>query len=200
MKAKTPFFDSRAQDWEKTCYPREVRARLRDLIQKFGVAPGERVLDVGTGPGILIPYLRALVGGAGQVCALDLSLEMVRRACAKPRGPMDMIVRADVHSIPFTHNLFDRVICFAAFPHFDHPRQALREMSRVLRPGGVLIVAHLMSREELSRHHALHASVARDALPTHSRMRTLFREAGLSLPEIMDMPGRYLAKGVKTDR
>jgi ubiquinone/menaquinone biosynthesis C-methylase UbiE len=89
------------------------------------------------------------------------------------------------------------VICFAAFPHFEDQGEAVREMGRVLRPGGELVIAHLMSREELARHHAEHASVARDLLPDDHRMRAFFVEAELSPPEIVNMPGRYMAKGVK---
>ena len=197
METKTSFFDSRAENWEETCYPAPVRARLRHLIREFGVRQGERVLDVGTGPGVLLPYLRRLVGASGQVCGFDLSLEMIRRACRKPRAPMDIFAQADVHSIPFNNNRFDRVICFAAFPHFKNPERAVQEMGRVLRAGGTLIIAHLMSREELAMHHASHASVARDVLPTDHEMKTLFVKANLSPPEIIDIPGRYLARGKK---
>jgi len=195
METKTRFFDTRAENWEETCYPVPVRARLRDLIREFGVRPGERVLDVGTGPGVLLPYLRQLAGSSGQVYAFDLSLEMIRRAYRKPRASLDIIVQADVHCIPFHNHVFDRVICFAAFPHFVDPGQAVREMGRVLTTGGALIIAHLMSRKELSMHHASHASVARDVLPADPEMKMIFVEAELSQPEIVDIPGRYVARG-----
>jgi len=195
MKTKTRFFDERAENWEETCYPPPVRARLCDLIQEFGVRQGERVLDVGTGPGVLLPCLRQFAGPSGQVCAFDLSLEMIRQAYRKPRASLDIIVQADVHCIPFHNHVFDRVICFAAFPHFVDPGQAVREMGRVLRTGGALIIAHLMSRKELSMHHASHASVARNLLPSDPEMGTLFAEAEFSPPEIVDIPGRYVARG-----
>jgi ubiquinone/menaquinone biosynthesis C-methylase UbiE len=197
METKTLFFDMRAANWEETCYPAPVRARLRGLIREFDVRPGERLLDVGTGPGVLLPYLRQGVGPSGQVCAFDLSLEMIRQAHEKPHTSMGIVLQADVHCIPFTDRIFDRVICFAAFPHFDDPAQALEEMGRVLRPGGTLIIAHLMSRKELAAHHGSHDTVARDVLPTHPEMRDLFVEAGLSTPDIVDTPGRYVAKGVR---
>ncbi len=197
MESRSTFFDSRAENWEETCYPAPVRAQLRDLIKEFGVGPGDRVLDVGTGPGVLIPYLRALVGVSGQVCAFDLSFEMIRQAYRKPRASNDIIVQANVDHIPFNKNVFDRVVCFAAFPHFKDPARAVQEMGRVLRPGGTLIIAHLMSREELVRHHTAHPSVARDVLPDDHKMRTFFMEARLSPPEIVNMPGRYVAKSVR---
>ncbi len=197
MKKDTRFFDDRARHWEETCYPPPVRHRLAALFREFDVKPGERVLDVGTGPGILLPHLRLGVGESGQICAFDLSFEMLRSAAAKPLGPKDILVRADTHFIPFRDDCFDRVICFAAFPHFERPQRAVCEMGRVLRVGGKLIIAHLMSREELARHHATHASVKGDHLPDHDQMKVFFRKAGFNSPHILDVPGKYIARGVK---
>jgi len=197
MESKNRFFDTKAGNWEATCYPAPVRARLRDLIREFGVSPCERLLDVGTGTGVLLPYLSQEVGLSGQVCAFDLSLEMIRQAHGKPHTSLNMIFQADVHHLPFIDRVFDRVICFAAFPHFSDPAQALHEMGRVLKTGGVLIVAHLMSREELASHHGSHNTVAHDVLPLDPEMKALFTKAGLSPPNIVDIPGRYIARGVK---
>lgn len=197
MKSKTHFFDTRAENWEEACYPAPVRERLLDLIREFEIGSGERILDVGTGPGVLLPYLRQGVGPSGQVCAFDLSIDMIRQAHGKPHAPQDLVFQADVHSIPFTDRVFDRVICFAAFPHFDDPGQALQEMGRVVKTGGVLFVAHLMSRKELAAHHGSHATVARDVLPADPEMKALFLQAGLSQPDIVDIPGQYMARSFK---
>lgn len=196
-RSRREFFDARASDWEATCYPEEVRGRLVELLSCFGLAPGACVLDVGTGPGVLIPYLRRAVGPEGRVVAFDLSLPMVRKAREKPLAPHDLVVQADGHRLPFRRAVFDRVICFAAFPHFDDPGLALEEMGRVLKPGGSLVIAHLLSREELARHHGGHAAVADDVLPPAPVMEALFARAGLEPPSIEDCPGRYLACGRK---
>lgn len=197
MEPNQTFFDSRAHKWEETCYPEPVRTRLQELIKEFGVMPGERVLDVGTGPGVLIPYLRSLAGPSGRVYAFDLSLEMVKQANLRHRASSSIVMRADVHQIPFDDNTLDRVICFAAFPHFHNPAQAVYEMARILKPKGELVIAHLMSREELATHHGGHEAVARDVLPDDWRMSSFFLKAMLSLPTISNRPGQYLAKAWK---
>jgi len=197
MGSQSNFFDRRASDWEKVHYPPHVRKRLEALVKEFGVRLGERVLDVGTGTGVLIPYLCGEVGASGQILAVDLSFQMLRQANRKPRRDTDIIVQADVHFLPFANEMVDRVICFAAFPHFTDKAKALREMSRVLRYDGVLIIAHLLSREELAKHHSAHPDVARDTLPDSRRMRSLFMNAGLFPLEIVNKPGKYLAKGKK---
>lgn len=197
MEKKGSFFDTRAATWEETCYPPPVRERLLDLIAAFGIRPGESILDAGTGPGVLLPYLYEGVGWAGQVSAFDLSLEMAYQAFRKPLKVHGMVFQGDVHHIPFREGAFDRVICFAAFPHFDDPARAVDEMSRVLKPGGVLIIAHLMSRRELAEHHGSHETVACDLLPPDSEMTSFFVKAHLTPPEIVDIPGRYLARAAK---
>lgn len=197
MTTGKDFFDNRAETWEEICYPESVRQRLAILIPEFGVTFGSSVLDIGAGPGILLPYLRKKVGAEGRVFAFDLSLQMVRQAIKKPLSAQDMFVQADVHHIPCRSVAFEHVICFAAFPHFSDPLQALREMSRVVRPEGSVVIAHLLSRKELAEHHASHSEVCRDLLPGDSQMAQLFQQAGLSLPQIVDLPGRYLAKARK---
>jgi len=197
MKNRLGFFDRRASDWEKVHYPPYVRQRLEALVKEFGVRPGERVLDVGTGTGVLIPYLCGEVGSLGWIFAVDLSFQMLRQANRKPRGDMDIIVQADVHFLPFANEIVDRVICFAAFPHFRDKAKALREMSRVLRHDGILIIAHLLSREELAKHHNAHPAVACDTLPDNHRMRSLFMDARVFPLEIVNTPGKYMARGKK---
>lgn len=196
-RSQREFFDSRAAAWEATCYPQEVRERLAALIPEFRLRPGACVLDVGTGPGVLIPYLRQAVGPTGRICSFDLSLPMVRQARCKPLLEQDLVLQADAHHMPFDADIFDNVVCFAAFPHFDDPALALFEMARVARPGARVVIAHLLSREELARHHGGHAAVADDILPDAERMQVLFRQAGLGDPRIEDRPGRYLATGGK---
>jgi len=197
MGSQSNLFDRRASDWEKVHYPPHVRQRLEALVKEFEVRPGERVLDVGTGTGVLIPYLCREVGASGQILAVDLSFQMLRQANRKPRRDTDIIVQADVHFLPFANEMVDRVICFAAFPHFRDKAKALRELSRVLRHDGILIIAHLLSREELAKHHSAHPDVARDTLPDSRRMRSLFMDAGLFPLEIVNKSGKYLARGKK---
>jgi ubiquinone/menaquinone biosynthesis C-methylase UbiE len=170
---------------------------LAELIPEFDVMKSDTVLDIGTGPGILIPYLRNLIGAEGRVCSLDLSMPMLRQALLKPLLPWDLVIRADAHYLPFGRDRFDNVICFAAFPHFDDPSCALHEMARVCKPGGRITVAHLLSREELAAHHGGHDVVADDILPDAERMRNLFQDAGLKGFAVEDRPGKYLAQARK---
>lgn len=197
MKKDTSFFDHHAAEWEKTCYPPAVREKLIHLVADFGIRPNELILDVGTGSGVLLPYLIHYLGTSGKIAALDLSFEMARQAKKKDVAIPHFILRSDVHRLPFASDVFDRVICFAAFPHFHDAETALKEMARVTRTHGTIIISHLMSREELARHHATQGAVAEDRLPDDDAMALLFQSAGLQLSPIINKPGRYLASGIK---
>lgn len=197
MQTATAFFDARAPQWEAACYPPPVRERLRALIHDFGLTAGMRVLDIGTGTGVLLPYVQAGIGPEGRICAFDRSLPMVAQADEKRRWHRDLVVQSDVHHIPLRGAFFDLVICFAAFPHFEDPAAALAEMGRVTAPGGEVVIAHLLSREELAAHHATHQAVRSHGLPTAERMYALMRAAGLVHGRIVDAPGRYIARGKK---
>lgn len=193
------FFDERADTWEERCYPPATRERLAELARGFGILPGADVLDMGTGTGVLIPYLREAVGEGGRILSFDVSYEMVRRAGCKEPGARGLCVQATAMRIPARDGAFDHVICFAAFPHFADKAQAMREMVRVTRPGGEVIVAHLLSRAELARHHGGHPAVAADALPGDAALRDLMRGAGLAGADIADGPGMFVARARKPE-
>lgn len=197
MNEQRRFFDSRAEGWEQRCYPPEVRGRLQKLVLEFGITPGARVLDVGTGPGVLNPYLRELAGEEGTIVAFDLSGDMIRQARRKKLTPRDLFFQGDAQAMALPADSFDHVICFAAFPHFPDSLAALRELSRVARPGAEVVIAHLLSRVELARHHGSHKAVADDVLPSEPAMRKLFDQAGLETPHVIDRPGRYVARARK---
>lgn len=196
---RSRFFDERAATWEERCYPPATRERLAELTHGFGILPGADVLDMGTGTGVLIPCLREAVGEGGRILSFDVSYEMVRRAGRKEPGARGLCVQATAMRIPAPDAAFDHVICFAAFPHFADKAAAMREMARVTRPGGEVIVAHLLSRAELARHHGGHPAVADDALPDDGGMRENMRGAGLAGADITDGPGMYVARARKPE-
>lgn len=197
-KSRREFFDQEAQVWEEKHYPPEVRRKLEELVlSEFSISPGMRILDVGTGTGILISLIRRILGETGILCSFDLSFPMVKEARKKLTRKRDGVFCADVHRLPFRNEVFDQVICFAAFPHFDDPALAVREMARVLVSGGRLIVAHLLSREELAHHHAARSEVAEDLLPDDETFVKLAEGADLAVEKIEDRPGRFVFKATK---
>ena len=104
---------------------------------------------------------------------------------------------ASVESLPFEKGFFDHVVCFGAFPHFGDQPRALREMGRVLKRRGTLIIAHALSSAEIRHHHQNCAPVSQDFLPDEPQMRALLEEAGFKLIRLIDQPKSYLCEGLK---
>lgn len=185
------FFDAHASGWEERNYPPEIRDRLPEMVRAFALPPGARVLDVGTGTGVLIPYLREAIGPDGQILALDVSPEMLKGAAAKDGGRA-VVLRAPAEALPLIDGYLDAVICFSAFPHFSDKEQVAREFHRTLRPGCSAYVAHLGTREEINAHHDRHAAVAGDHMPCPVCMSAMFTAAGFSRTHLDERPGWYL--------
>ena len=183
------FFDDRAEGWEDRNYPPEILAKVEDLLAGLHLPVGGVILDAGCGQGVLIPFLRAIAGDAARLIALDASAPMLR---ALPRkDPHVTAIHAPAERMPLIDGYVDAVVCFSAFPHFSDKAAAAKEFYRVLKPGGVAYVLHLMSSAELCRHHDKHHAVRGDCLPCAHGMRSLFGEAGFARIELSDQPGRY---------
>jgi ubiquinone/menaquinone biosynthesis C-methylase UbiE len=105
-------------------------------------APGREILEIAPGPG----YLTVELARRGaRVTALDIShtfAEMVRERAAAEGVTVDAR-QGDAAAMPFPDGRFDLIICQAAFKNFLRPVEALDEMHRVLRPGGVAMIEDL---------------------------------------------------------
>lgn len=196
-KSTRNYFDRMARNWDLGIHADDLRNRLESLIEMLDIPYGGWVLDVGTGTGILHPYLLTAVGKPGRVLAFDFSRCMLLEAIKKARSKNLGCFQADVTAIPLADRTCDCVVCFAAFPHFHHKKPAMREMARVTKYSGRVFIAHLMSRRQIARHHDVNPEVAGHHLPPAGKMERLFSKAGLNDFSIHDKPGLYLARGVK---
>jgi ubiquinone/menaquinone biosynthesis C-methylase UbiE len=112
--------------------------------------PGSKILEVAPGPGFLSIELART--GNFEVTGLDISKTFVEiaRANAAREGVKVDFQRGNASAMPFEHGTFDRVICRAAFKNFAEPVEALREMRRVLKPGGKALILDLRKDAPMS--------------------------------------------------
>jgi ubiquinone/menaquinone biosynthesis C-methylase UbiE len=198
MEKRKEFFNRHASSWDQDLGYEERAAQLQEVVKWFGLAKDDSVLDVGTGTGILLPFLREAIGPHGRLLAIDFSFKMLEEAKSRRFPGEKNITNASVEAIPFRSDQFDRVTCFSAFPHFPNKAKALLEMVRVLRTGGMLSIAHLHSIEEINQfHQAVGGPVAHDFLPHPERIRSLMKDSGLDEVSIVNQPGKFFAQGKK---
>ena len=157
------------------------------------------MVDIGSGTGVLVPLLTAKLGTEGMVVALDVSVEMLVRAQAKDFPPIVGFAQADVIDIPLADDSMDLAMCNSALPHFGDKEKALKEMARVLRANGRLVICHTISRQALNRlHQSIGGAVANDLLPDEFQIRTLIEQARLKVTHFEDSPERYLVIAEKS--
>lgn len=184
------FFDQSAAQWD-AWETDDTRARLREIITNLHIAPEANVLDVGSGTGILFPFLPQATCDKGRLIALDISGEMLQRAQAK--GYCAAYVQGDAQALPLAHQSFDWIICNAVLPHFPDKPRALRELARALRDGGTLVICHANNRQTINEiHRSVGGVIANDIIPDADEMRALLEQAQLTPLEIQDASDRYV--------
>ncbi|WP_089727367.1 class I SAM-dependent methyltransferase [Candidatus Thiosymbion oneisti] len=122
--------------WHKKTVP-HLQQMTQALLEAGEIASGSKVLDLASGSGEPAVTIASLVGPQGQVVATDLSegmLAVARENC----GDSDNIEfrEADAHDLPFADNRFDAVTCRLGVMYFWDCQRALKEILRVLKPGG----------------------------------------------------------------
>jgi arsenite methyltransferase len=116
------------------------RRRLA-VLDALAVQPGERVLEVGCGGGVLLPLFGAAVGETGRVVGIDISSDQIAAAKAVCRG--SAIAKAevqDVNQLPYEEASFDAIVAIQVIEYLEQPANALSELRRVCSPKGRLVV------------------------------------------------------------
>jgi ubiquinone/menaquinone biosynthesis C-methylase UbiE len=194
------YFDQLAPTWDKELTPERLKC-LGNIVKELGIKPGYYVLDIGSGTGVLLPFLIAELGDEGKIVALDFSAEMLGQAQAKNFPPIVGFAQADVLAIPLADNSVGMAICNSVFPHFNDKVKALKEIARVLRNNGRLVICHTMSREMINQlHQSAGGVIASDLLPDESQLRGLIKQAGLRITHFEDSTERYLVIAEKSAR
>jgi len=118
------------------------RGWRRAAVRLSGVVPGDRVLDCATGTGDLALAFKRAVGPTGEVVGTDFCAEMLETAPAKARraGLEVRFEVADALALPYADRSFDVASIAFGIRNVDDPVRCLREMARVVRRGGRVVV------------------------------------------------------------
>jgi ubiquinone/menaquinone biosynthesis C-methylase UbiE len=131
-----------AENYERYFVPTIATPVARALLEAADLQPGERVLDVACGTGVIARLAAERVGSSGSVTGVDVAPDMidVARSIPVPSGLTIEWHQADAASLPLPDASFDVVFCQMGLMFMNDKATALSEMRRVLAPGGRLAV------------------------------------------------------------
>ncbi|MEW2494851.1 class I SAM-dependent methyltransferase [Streptomyces nodosus] len=187
------FFGARAVGWD-TKFPHDgpaYAAAVRDL----GLREGDRVLDAGCGTGRALTPLRKAVGASGVVLGTDLTPAMLEAARRAGRDRDGRLLLADVTALPLRTESLDAVFAAGLISHLPHPTDNLRELARVVRPGGLLALFHPIGRAALAARQG--RQITPDDLRAEPRIGPLLAASGWRMTSYVDEDSRFLVLAVR---
>lgn len=170
-----------AEEYEDRFVPALFQQWVEPVLQAAAVGPGDRMLDVACGTGVVARAAADRVAPDGTVTGVDLNPAML--AVAHRVAPEIDWRQGDVATLPFRERSFDVVTCQSAIFFFPDPTGALREMRRVTRPGGRVVVQAFSSLPAQPAYGPWVGMVARHAGPEAAEMLGTYWTHGD--PEIM---------------
>ncbi|MFF6987120.1 methyltransferase domain-containing protein [Streptomyces sp. NPDC010273] len=189
------FFGARAADWDSR-FPDDGPAYAA-AVAELGLREGDRVLDAGCGTGRALPPLRAAVGRSGVVLGADLTPAMLQAAVRAGRDREGQLLLADVAALPLRLESLDAVFGAGLIAHLPRPEANLRELARVVRPGGTLALFHPIGRAALAARQG--RRITPDDLRAEPNLRPLLAGSGWRMTSYADEEARFLALAVRED-
>ena len=187
------YFNARANEWDQTCV--HDQDKVAHIVNLMGIGSSDRILDVGTGTGVLIPHLMEHLDD-GHITAVDVSEKMLEVAQRKYKGGNITYLHGDVLQMTFAEK-FDLIICYSMFPHFkEHKMKAIQMLSQLLKSGGKLCICHSQSRAAINQLHRRAGDVVeKDRLPKMTVLKEAFLDQGLSLQCVRDDKEYFIISG-----
>ncbi len=187
------FFAARAADWDSR-FPDDGPAYAA-AVAELRLREGDRVLDAGCGTGRALAPLRAAVGPSGVVLGADLTPAMLEAAVRAGRGLDGQLLLADAAALPLRSESLDAVFAAGLIAHLPRPGENLRELARVVRPGGTLALFHPIGRAALAARQG--RRITPEDLRAEGRLGPLLAGSGWHMTSYVDEDARFLALAVR---
>ena len=139
--------DHKVSGWSESGLERRL-SLFAHLLSEQSLPSSSRILDAGCGAGT---YVRFLAERGYQAVGMDYSRPSLQRALAADPHKHGRYLGGDAYRLPFLSETFELVVSIGTFQAMENPAEALKEMVRVLRPKGLVVVECLNSRELISQ-------------------------------------------------
>lgn len=188
------FFDKIAPQWDQN----EVLStaeKIDEILDLVLIGKGDFVLDLGTGTGVLLPYIAQKVGETGKITAVDFSEEMLKRAIQKfsNLSPQPEFLNLDFENENIEGE-YDKIMLYCVWPHLHNPVDTLKWLQKVnLKDNGEIFIAFPCGPDFINNIHKEKHSES-DLLPPASVLTTQLRNQGLNASCIADTDSCYIIK------
>ncbi|MEJ2251293.1 MAG: class I SAM-dependent methyltransferase [Candidatus Lokiarchaeota archaeon] len=130
----------RAEDFDEKRYG-YLRFFQKHLIKKLNLTESQNFLDIGCGTGWAVRYAANIIKEGGKAYGIDFSSKMIEKAKINSLNYENLqFFKVSARKLPFEDNYFNKIICTNAFHHFPEPLEVLKEVFRVLLPGGKIFI------------------------------------------------------------
>ncbi len=119
----------------------DVVKQRKIILSALNLQPDERILDIGSGPGLLVEDMATIIGSSGLICGIDISGAMIalsQKRCS--HLPQVELQEGDATSLPYGNDEFDVVVSTQVYEYIEDTQTCLKELYRVLKPGGRALV------------------------------------------------------------
>lgn len=138
MKESTvKYFNDTAKDYDNSHDGKFVNCMYQEIVDRVRNLKGDKILDLGCGNGNIINLLKK--EREASYYGLDICENMIEEA-KKKCGEYVKFTVGDAENLPYKDDQFDIIICNASFHHYTKPEVAIKEIKRVLKSGGTLIL------------------------------------------------------------
>ena len=185
------FFNKLAPKWDETTS--HDSKKIEKIIQLSSIEKGAKILDIGSGTGILLSYFLETLPLS--ITAVDISDNMILRAKQKYRDDRITFIRGDI--IEYTKEKdFNYLFLYSAYPHFKDKDKLFSHLLSLASYGGKIVIAHSMGREEINKIHEKNCDVKDHSLPpvevTAEIMSKYFK-----VDKMIDNREMYYISGIK---
>lgn len=191
------FFDKIAPTWDSN----EVLStpeKVNFILDFMDIQPKQEILDLGTGTGVLLPYIAQRVGSDGKITAVDYSKGMLEIAKSKyshltPK-PDFLNIDFEQENIP---GEFDKIILYCVYPHLHAPIETLKWLQTVnVKEDGSIFIAFPCGPEFINNIHKERHSDS-DILPSASSLAAFLRKNGLFADVLREDEESYIVRILK---
>lgn len=192
-QSEIDFFDTLAPTWDDNEI-RSTPARINSILGKLNICEGMDILDLGTGTGVLVPYLSDMVGDNGHITAIDMSEGMLSIAIKK----YGYLKNVDFLKIDFEEEQipgkYDTALLYSVYPHLHAPADTIEWLFKMnMKPDGRIVIAFPSDEEFINNiHHERKAE--HDHLPPAHKLAEMISNWGFKAEVLAATSDEYIVE------